>query len=352
MQGKHWTILTCLVILAALLLVAGPAAIAQVNSPPPPAASTQSPPRPLLAQEAMPFAPEGPAGTLDVLYDQTDNSTTSTIASQIYGYRFEKYDNQAADDFVVPTTIGSWNISAVEVVGAYNDPSIHVDSVNVQFYGAAGGMMPEVLVYSTTVVPASDTGGDLVINLDPSAIVAPDAYWLSVQANMNYGDGHYQWLWRERTVQSNTASIWQNPPDGYRTGCITWAPRKETCGIGGYLDLLFKVSGTASADRPKPKLLSLSPQTVVAGNAFTLILKGYNFISGATATWNGASRTARYINSTRLEVVVPASDVATPDTTIKIKVVNPGPPGGGPSDEELLLRVTKNLTYLPVVMKK
>jgi len=32
-------------------------------------------------------------------------------------------------------------------------------------------------------------------------------------------------------------------------------------------------------------------------------------------------------------------------------VVNPAP-GGGPSDEELLLSVTKNLIYLPVVMKK
>jgi hypothetical protein len=204
----------------------------------------------------MPFAPEGPAGTLDVLYDQTDNPTTYTISSQIYGYPYERFDSQAADDFVVPTTIGSWNISAVEVVGAYNVPggTIHVDSVNVQFYGAADGMMPQTLVYSATIVPSSDIGGHLVINLSPSAIVAPDAYWLSIQANLNYWPGQYQWSWRERTTISNTASIWQNPPDGYGTGCTTWAPRLATCDIGLYPDLLFKVSGTASAERPKPKL--------------------------------------------------------------------------------------------------
>ena len=56
-------------------------------------------------------------------------------------------------------------------------------------------------------------------------------YWVSVQANQNLIP-QGQWGWRDRSVQSNTNASWQNPGNGFGTGCTTWAARATTC-IGG-----------------------------------------------------------------------------------------------------------------------
>jgi hypothetical protein len=52
-------------------------------------------------------------------------------------------------------------------------------------------------------------------------------YWISVQAVQNFNPNG-QWFWHNRTVQSNSGAVWQNPGDGYGTGCVTWN-RKNAC---------------------------------------------------------------------------------------------------------------------------
>ena len=71
---------------------------------------------------------------------------------------------------------------------------------------------------------------------------------------MDFGAGG-QWGWTERTVQSGTASMWQNPSDGFGSGCTTWTDRL-TCLVGGEPDLIFSLSGTigtagTSCDAPE-----------------------------------------------------------------------------------------------------
>ena len=54
-----------------------------------------------------------------VLYDQYDNATATPpvdITSQDFEASFDAFDNQAADDFVVP--VGeTWNVTEVDVLG-------------------------------------------------------------------------------------------------------------------------------------------------------------------------------------------------------------------------------------------
>ena len=78
-------------------------------------------PRPPAAQSAKSSsratAPGGPPPP-DTLYDQYDNAGTIFSSSQNFESSSNSYDDELADDFVVPGGIG-WNIETVEVAGEY-----------------------------------------------------------------------------------------------------------------------------------------------------------------------------------------------------------------------------------------
>lgn len=350
MRGKQLTILAYSVLVTVLLFPGGQMA-AQGEAPPTPVASLSNSSWQSGSAVGL-FAPDGVASPLAVLYDQMDNLSSAPIASQNYESDYANFDSQAADDFVIPAGIGYWKVSSLDILGTYNVPggsTVHVDSVNVQFYAAAGSSLPKTLVYSAVIVPTNDTGGAFVVDLNTPAILAPDTYWLSVQANMNYLPERKQWLWRQRSVQSNSASVWQNPGNAYGTGCITWSPRVATCRVGDAPDLLFRLNGLVIPENPLPTIVSLTPSAVPPGKAFTLTIDGTNFVNGALVGWNGQNRTATYANSTRLQVSIPASDVSTPGTSVSVTAFNPTP-GGGRSNARTLY--VSSRIFLPLVMRK
>lgn len=73
-----------------------------------------------------------------------------------------------------------------------------------------------------------------------------------------------------------------------------------------------------------PTLTSASQSTITAGSGnLILTLTGSGFMPGATATWNGSGRTTTFVDSTHVQVAVPAADLAT-GQTVTLKVSNPG----------------------------
>jgi hypothetical protein len=99
---------------------------------------------------------------------------------------------------------------------------------------------------------------------------------------------------------------------------------------GGY-DLLLLRSGLfypAVGPNPLPQAKSLNPSSVTAqGPNFNLTVNGSQFVQGAAVLWNGAYRTTKWINSTKLVADIPASDIAVSGQA-KITVFNPAPGGG------------------------
>src|SRR5439155_24828468 len=71
------------------------------------------------------------ASTAAVLYDQYNNTASLDVTSQNFEAAYDAYDDEAADDFVVPAG-QSWQISRVDVDGEYNTGP--ADSVNVRIY--------------------------------------------------------------------------------------------------------------------------------------------------------------------------------------------------------------------------
>jgi len=61
-----------------------------------------------------------------------------------------------------------------------------------------------------------------------------------------------------------------------------------------------------------PTISSISPAALTAGNpAFTLVVKGTGFATGAVVKWNGSARTTAFVSSTQVNAAITAADVAT-----------------------------------------
>jgi hypothetical protein len=82
------------------------------------------------------------------------------------------------------------------------------------------------------------------------------------------------------------------------------------------------------ARNPVPRIMSLSPDTVVAGGpGFVLVVNGSNFVQGSVARVNGQDRPTDLVSATSLAVQIPASDIEL-GGALAINVFNPGPGGG------------------------
>ena len=82
------------------------------------------------------------------------------------------------------------------------------------------------------------------------------------------------------------------------------------------------------ASSPIPTASTLSRTTAAHGTwNFTVNVTGAGFVPGSQITWNGKSRTTKYMSPSQLKLYVPWSDIKAPGTA-KVLVKNPTPGGG------------------------
>ncbi|MGA2983148.1 MAG: DUF4038 domain-containing protein, partial [Terriglobia bacterium] len=87
-------------------------------------------------------------------------------------------------------------------------------------------------------------------------------------------------------------------------------------------------SATFTVTNPAPTLTSLSPSSVVAGaGAQTLTLRGSNFLSTSTVTYNGVAHTPAFVSASELTITLSVVDQATAGS-YAVVVTNPTPGGG------------------------
>lgn len=177
------------------------------------------------------------------LYDQTGSAGSIIANSQEYGAANNTFTNQGADDFEIPAPDVSWSIDEVFVEGGYFNGLGPAPFVNVEFFNDNSGVPGTMAKGYDGLTSFLDVGGDLSIDLsaDP-AVLLSGTYWLSVQVDMNSGAGG-QWGWLERTIQLGNPAMWQNPLDGFSTGCTSWMTA-SLCGLGTDPDYIFRLRGT------------------------------------------------------------------------------------------------------------
>jgi hypothetical protein len=188
-----------------------------------------------------------PAGIgLPIIYSQNDNDAGVGISSQNFEASLDAFDDEAADDFTIPAG-QRWIIRAVIVTGSYFNSGGcgamcgPADSETVSFYRNAAGL-PGTLISTQTVV-GTDNAGSFTIRLASPVRLRPGTYWVSVVANQNF-DPNDQWAWQTRSIANGNESAWQNPGDGFATGCVTWGNQQDCIGDAGQgPDFMFALFG-------------------------------------------------------------------------------------------------------------
>src|SRR5262249_12558168 len=173
--------------------------------------------------------PSAPNCTTLSQYDNAATEPPLGIGSQQFEPAMAAFDDQAADDFVVVLPpLNVFYITEVRVRGEYSQGGGPASSVEVYLYRDAPGHLPGELIQARLNQPYTGTPPDFTINLPtPLGLLDPAPYWISVQAVQNFNPNG-QWFWHNRTVGTNYSAAWQNPGDGYGTGCVTWN-RKNAC---------------------------------------------------------------------------------------------------------------------------
>jgi hypothetical protein len=190
----------------------------------------------------------GPAR--DVLYDQNDNENGVAIVSQNFETEYDAYDDASADDFTVPANT-IWKIKRILVTGTYFDGAGVAVSETVTFYkNSVENGLPGDPITSVTVT-GQDKGGfgffDIPLGLTvklKGGRFGGRTYWVSVVANMDF-EVAGEWGWVTRNIQNGHPSAWQNPADGFATGCTTWNTTNACIGTGEGPDYMFTLYGRA-----------------------------------------------------------------------------------------------------------
>ena len=185
---------------------------------------------PVASNKGSPHYVQPPvhSSAMKTLYDQTGNDLGTGVVSQNFEASFDAYDSQGADDFTVPAG-PNWIVKEVDVVGVYFNGSGPAVSENVFFFKDHKGK-PGKLVATYTVVGV-DTAGSFAITLPGRGQkLMPGHYWVSVQANMDFSNGG-EWGWEKQTTVEGEPAMWQNPGDGFGTGCTTWGIENDCVGV-------------------------------------------------------------------------------------------------------------------------
>ena len=207
----------------------------------------------------------------DVLLDQSDNHSNTDIVSQDFiDVIFDTFDARAADDFLVPDGF-LWRIDTVKVFGTFDGAAPDtLQSLDAVFYRDENGL-PGSIVNScnyVNILPVDINDPSFLINLPTTCTLRPGTYWISVRANMLFNPNG-QWFWNERTVQTLNPFVWENPGNGFGTGCTSYSYAIDECGTN-FPDLTFQLVGQEQLFPVVPALSTVG--LIILSIAFGFIL--------------------------------------------------------------------------------
>jgi hypothetical protein len=176
----------------------------------------------------------------NVLYDQS-GTTENGFPSQNFESIYDAYDAAGADDFVVGDATG-WDVSAFNFQVSVGDPSTATYDINV--YPDAGGLPGASTVCAYPALAGTVAGGTaLSVALPTACHLPPGTYWVSMIANLDVlVGGQLFWSLDSRTGMGAPAA-WENPGDGFGTGCTVWTDNSTGCAGSGLQTAEFQVIG-------------------------------------------------------------------------------------------------------------
>jgi hypothetical protein len=179
----------------------------------------------------------GPDATRPLCYSNLVGDSGVGIVSQNFEATFDAYDNQGADNFVLRRYCAAREIDAP---GVYFNGIGPANSETVTFYAADPDGVGPGDVIDTQTVTGEDTFGTFAIPLK-AVKLQPGRYWVSVQANLDFSSGG-EWGWETTNTLRGKPAMWQNPGNGFGTGCTTYAVMQTCLGAQGEgPDFMFQI---------------------------------------------------------------------------------------------------------------
>jgi len=207
----------------------------------------------------------------NVLWDQSDNeSNTDIVSMDFIDVIFDTFDSRAADDFLIPEGF-LWKVETVKVFGTFDGAAPDsLQSLDVVFFRDEGGFPGEIVrgCNYNDILPEDVNDPSFIINLPTPCNLTPGTYWMSVRANMLFIPNG-QWFWNERTVQTLSPFVWENPGNGFGTGCTSYSYAIDECGTD-FPDLTFQLVGQEQLFPVVPALSTVG--LIILSIAFGFIL--------------------------------------------------------------------------------
>lgn len=169
---------------------------------------------------------QGHGGGTGTCFSNLGDVSQVGIVSQNFGPDKSTLDSQGADDFTLRTKC---RVSTVGIDSMVFDGV--ATSFTVTFYKDKHGLPGKVVAAATS----DQVGGcppqaacDTAITLPSAVTLKKGVGWVSVQANLDFGEGNFVWL--TGLSQRGQPAVWENPGDGWGTGCTTWASLQSCWG--------------------------------------------------------------------------------------------------------------------------
>src|SRR2546428_5158835 len=122
------------------------------------AAGAKSAAHPSLMVKAHTIRASRPHSPGTILYDQYNNDSGAATSSQNFEPANDAFDDELADDFVVPAA-ANWAVRSMDVAGQYFYGPGPADRFHVVFYADTGSGLPGTVVATRTVMGYTDTAG-------------------------------------------------------------------------------------------------------------------------------------------------------------------------------------------------
>ena len=202
------------------------------------------------------------------------------------------------------------------------------------FSPAPGGGTSNVLAFAITPVGGSNPL-PVLNTISPDSAAQGGASFLITVNGSDFATGStVRWNGQNRTtafVSANELLATITSADIASAGTAAVTVFSPAPGGGTSAAQTFTITDGGPGSNPAPEVLSLSPNSAVAGDAaFTLSVIGSDFTGQSEISWNGQTRTTTFVSAQQLNVTVSAADVA--NANVNTIVVTTPAPGGGISN--------------------
>lgn len=175
-----------------------------------------------------------------VLWNQNSGGSGAAFNSQNFTSNSfgSPYDSEGADDFVLPRDA---TMTGVDVTGIFtNNSGLPANGGYAWLYSDR-----HAAPYKVLAVGFSHDGGPNFTFKIKHRLKAGKRYWISAIVNCDEVAGCGEWGWEVR-LRNGKPAVWENPGDGWGTGCSTWKPLGHCTSLTSYqnADFMFDVTGT------------------------------------------------------------------------------------------------------------